>query len=248
MNSQRRRETQIAILLVAIAIAIYVARVLIFGHRDEMLRYLMDDVGFLLIQALILWLVIDRVIRHIETESMKHKLNMVIGAFYAEMGSTLMGIIASFDIDFDEIRPTLLVRSSWTTDDYSRAKTTLRGFDYSVELECGDLPALKTLLLSKRSFLLGLLENQNLLEHETFTDLLWAVFHLAEELAVRPDVACLVGADAQHLSGDIKRAYELLIIQWLDYMRHLQTQYPHLFSLAVRTNPLDPQASVVVTS
>ncbi len=45
---------------------------------------------------------------------------------------------------------------------------------------------------------------------------------------------------------DVKRAYTLLGVQWLDYLRHLQTQYPFLFSLAVRTNPLDPQASVTV--
>jgi len=31
--------------------------------------------------------------------------------------------------------------------------------------------------------LLGLLGNPNLLEHDSFTDLLWAVFHLMEELS-----------------------------------------------------------------
>ncbi len=247
MIKQRQREFRIAVVLIAIAVGLYVARVLVFGNRDEMLRYIMDDVAFLLIQALIVWLVIDRVIRRIETEAMNHKLNMVIGAFYAEVGTTLMGVIASFDADFDEIRPALLVRPSWTPDDYLRAKSELRAFDFSIELRCGDLPALKTLLLAERSFLLGLLENQNLLEHETFTDLLWAVFHLAEELAVRADVSCLVGPDANHIAIDIKRAYQFLIVEWLDYMNHLQTQYPHLFSLAVRTNPLDPNATVTIT-
>ncbi len=248
MKNQRRTEIRIAIAVIVIAVLTYAARAAIFDHTDEMLRYLMDDIAFLLIQALIVWLVIDRVIRRIELESMKQKLNMVIGAFYAEVGTTLMGVIASFDSDFEQIRPAVIVKPTWTAEDYARAKATLRGFDFTIELECGDLPALKTLLLAERSFLLGLLENQNLLEHETFTDLLWAVFHLAEELAVRPDVSCLVGADAGHVALDAKRAYELLILEWLDYMRHLQTQYPHLFSLAVRTNPLDPGASVVVTS
>jgi hypothetical protein len=28
----------------------------------------------------------------------------------------------------------------------------------------------------------------------------------------------------------------------------MQSQYPCLFTLAVRTNPLDPQASVVITA
>jgi hypothetical protein len=30
-------------------------------------------------------------------------------------------------------------------------------------------------------------------------------------------------------------------------MRHLKTDYPYLFSLAVRQNPFDPEASVTVT-
>jgi len=44
----------------------------------------------------------------------------------------------------------------------------------------------------------------------------------------------------------MKRAYHLLILEWLDYMKHLKTNYPYLFSLAVRTNPFDTNASVEV--
>jgi len=85
-----------------------------------------------------------------------------------------------------------------------------------------------------------------LLEHESFTDLLWAVFHLTEELACRTNVKQLPDTDYAHLSGDIKRAYVLLISEWLAYMKHLKADYPYLFSLAVRTNPFDPNASVEV--
>jgi hypothetical protein len=94
--------------------------------------------------------------------------------------------------------------------------------------------------------LLGLLENPNLLEHESFTDLLWAVFHLTEELGCRTDLKNLPDTDYAHLSGDIKRVYILLISEWLAYMKHLKDTYPYLFSLSVRTNPFDPNASVEV--
>ena len=50
-------------------------------------------------------------------------------------------------------------------------------------------------------------------------------------------------ADRIHIGGDVKRVYTLLVTEWLEYLRHLQIQYPYLFSLAVRTNPLDPHAS-----
>lgn len=98
----------------------------------------------------------------------------------------------------------------------------------------------------EKTYLLSLLGNQALLEHEAFTDLLWAVTHLAEELHVRGDFEALPAADRAHLVGDVKRAYARLGAQWIDYLGHLQAQYPLLFSLAVRTNPLDPQASVTV--
>jgi len=94
--------------------------------------------------------------------------------------------------------------------------------------------------------MLSLLANPNLLEHDTFTDLLWAVFHLSEELSSRPDLTRLPRTDNDHLSGDMKRAYMLIITEWLAYMKHLKHDYPYLFSLAVRTNPMDVNASPVV--
>ena len=104
---------------------------------------------------------------------------------------------------------------------------------------------LKALLLDKRTFMLRLLENPNLLEHESFTDLLLATFHLTEELALRADLRRLPKADYNHLSTDIKRAYVLLIGEWLAYVKHLRSEYPYIFSLMMRTNPFDAQASPI---
>lgn len=105
---------------------------------------------------------------------------------------------------------------------------------------------LQDYLVDKRGFLLNLLQNSNLLEHEPFTKLLWAVFHLTEELAEREDVNCLPETDYRHLAHDMERAYTLLVSEWLTYMKHLKGEYPYLFSLAMRTNPFDPQATAEV--
>jgi hypothetical protein len=53
-----------------------------------------------------------------------------------------------------------------------------------------------------------------LLEHDSFTDLLLAIFHLSEELAARDTLDGLPQSDYEHLAGDIKRAYTLLIREW----------------------------------
>ena len=109
-----------------------------------------------------------------------------------------------------------------------------------------DWEGLRSFLVEKKSFLLSLLANPNLLEHESFTDLLWAVFHLAEELASRKDVSLLPESDHEHLKGDIRRVNVYLSTEWLAYMQHLQADYPYLFSLAVRTNPFNPDAKAEV--
>jgi len=84
------------------------------------------------------------------------------------------------------------------------------------------------------------------MEHDVFTDLLWAVFHLVEELSVRESFEGLPKTDYDHLSGDIRRAFSQVLVEWLSYMKHLRNDYPYLFSLAVRMNPMDLNANPVV--
>ena len=102
---------------------------------------------------------------------------------------------------------------------------------------CGRaLSFLRAFLAERRGFLPGLLENQNLLEHETFTDLLWTVFHLMEELSLRKDARSLSRADSEHLAGDLRRVYVSLVAEWLAYLKRLKKEYPYLCFLAVRLN------------
>jgi hypothetical protein len=57
------------------------------------------------------------------------------------------------------------------------------------------------------------LENPNLLEHESFTDLLRAVFHMTEEFDKRAAMELNEPSDADrsHIINDIKRSYVLLV-------------------------------------
>ena len=43
-----------------------------------------------------------------------------------------------------------------------------------------------------------------------------------------------------------KTSQGLTLVEWIVYLHHLKHDYPYLFSLALRTNPLDANASVVV--
>ena len=94
-----------------------------------------------------------------------------------------------------------------------------------VERDKQDLNILKAFLVAKKDFLLRLLENPNLLEHEFFTEVLRSVFHLTEELEVRESLQGLPNADYKHLYSDVKRIYGQLALQWLEYMEYLKKSY-----------------------
>ena len=102
---------------------------------------------------------------------------------------------------------------------------------------------LRDFFMSKNDFLVRLLENPNLLEHESFTEILRAVFHIVEELEHRKNIKKLLKNDRNHIAGDIRRAYNLLVFEWLSYMKYLKDSYPYLFSLAMRLNPFDENAT-----
>lgn len=163
------------------------------------------------------------------------------------MGTELLRWFTSFDLHLGEKRNDLPKIGEWSDKRYLEVAKRLKNSKFEIESPKKDFEELKSFLIGKRNFLLGLLENPNLLEHESFTELLWAVFHLTEETACRVDLKQLPDTDCQHLSGDIKRVYVLLITEWLAYMKHLRDNYPYLFSLAARMNPFNPNASPVVT-
>jgi len=174
-----------------------------------------------------------------------NKMNMVIGVFFTEVGTKLIKVFSDSDPNFGEIQKGLIITEKWTYQDFLAVSHHLKNFKYNIEISKADLASLKDFLLRQRDFLVRLLENPMLLEHEFFTDLLRAVFHLTEELSYREDLTQLPGTDKGHIAGDMKRAYDLLVHQWLDYMEHLKVNYPYLFSLAMRTNPFDRQASPI---
>ncbi len=244
---------RLGILLVVLSVVLYIFQYFLFQDSKTLLFYLGIDIAFLPIEVLVVVLVIETAISEREKSILIEKMNMVIGAFFSEVGTDLLAEITKFDTKNSEIRRNLLITDEWSQADFQDAKDTIKRFNYNLRIK-GDnaksiefLNETKSYLMDKRKFLLALLENPNLLEHETFTELLRAVFHLMEELEHRNDLSRLPAADYQHLSGDIARAYDLLIIEWLHYMEHLMINYPYLFSLAIRLNPFDPTAKVEIS-
>jgi hypothetical protein len=243
---------RLGIILIVMAAILYITNFLLFRDLHDTLFYLDIDLAFIPIEALIIVLVLEWIISNREKRSLLQKLNMVIGSFFSEVGTDLLAGISTFDLKTEKIREKLIISDSWTKKDFLEASEQIKNYNYHLNIGKNNpdsldyLNDLKTLLINKRNFMLRLLANPNLLEHDTFTDLLWAVFHLTEELENRVDLANLPEADYEHLAGDTERAYNLLVYEWLQYMEHLMENYPYLFSLAIRTNPFNPDARVEI--
>ena len=156
--------------------------------------------------------------------------------------------LATCDPQIDRIRASLPVNEGWFDSELEAKRALLAKFDYKVDIARMDLAELRSFLRGKRDFSLRLLENPTLLEHESFTNLQMAVFHLTEEMEHRHTLDELPASDYEHLGGDISRVYAALVEQWLIYLGHLRNHYPYLYSLATRNNPFKPAPSVIVTS
>lgn len=90
----------------------------------------------------------------------------------------------------------------------SHAKTSeYRG---NIDLAKVNLGQLEMFLRDRRGVLVSLLQNPNLLEHESFTESLMAVFHITEELAAR-DLTALSQEDRQHRTGEGSHSF---LIGW----------------------------------
>jgi len=234
---RRSWRMMLALGLIMLSVFAYSAHYLIFHDAHHLFIYLAGDIAFVPLEVLLVTFIIHELLDRREKQALLTKLNMVIGAFFSELGTTLLRQLATLNVS-ETLRPTI----EWDASDYSRSTKHAMVSAENMDANLGDLLLLKNLLHERRDLMLRLLENPNLLEHESFTDLLWAVFHLAEELANRQNTESLPSGDLAHLSGDIQRAYRTLAVEWLAYMQHLQKEYPYLFSLAVRTNPFDPHA------
>ena len=176
----------------------------------------------------------------------KQRLNMIIGVFFTEVGNNLVKLLVGFDRNIDSIRDECTLQADMGEPAFQVLKNKLTKHDAGITSESIDFDTLSSYLREKSDLLLRQLENPDLIEHESFTELLWATVHLRDELMYRNDFKQLPESDTLHLTNDVKRVYSVVTRQWLDYLLHLKVQYPYLFSLALRTNPYVENPTVIV--
>ena len=246
MKEETRWKLAAGIGLVLLSLTMYTAHYLIFHDEHHLFIFFTGDLAFIPIEILIVTLIIDQMLESRERKSRMEKLNMVIGTFFSTLGTPLLAMLSRADPGIGAVRSQLVIGDNWQAGQFIEVKACLDSHACAVAGDRIDLEALRSFLLGSEEFIIRLVENPMVFEHESFTGLLLAVSHLNEELKARGDLSGLPPADIAHLGTDISRVYERLVVEWLKYMEYLKNHYPYLFSLAMRTNPFDESASVVV--
>jgi hypothetical protein len=237
----------LSLALIGGAVVVYTLDYFIFRRPRELFAGVMDNIAFLFIYILVVIVIFEEVLSRREKRTMMKKMNMVIGTFFNDVGMGLLKTFPNFIENSAELAPQLAFVVGWEKKDFLTAREAAQCFKYKIRITPAALRDLREHLCTHRAFLLSLHENPKLLEHDRFTDLLWAVFHLMDELEMREgNLEGLPAADYLHLSGDLQRAYSQIAGEWLFYALHLKESYPFLFSLAARINPFNQNPSPVV--
>jgi len=225
---------------------LYLLHYVIFQDVHHIFIYMLGDFAFIPLEVFLVVIVLERILTYREKQALLDKMNMVIGAFYSEVGNYLLEeLLDSFD-NRQEICHKLNISEGWKVADFKQATVFAQTLELEPDYKRIHFTELKAFLMSKRNFMLTLLENPNLLEKDEFTDLLFATFHLTEELEARGDLKKLPAEDLEHLATDTRRMYSRLLIQWLAYTEHLKHRYPYLYSLVLRTHPFQENPSPTI--
>jgi len=110
---------------VILSAVIYVIHCFFFRDANHIFTYLVGDIAFVPIEALLVTLIIHRMLRMREQRAMLKKLNMVIGAFFSEIGQDLLKLFVQYDPNSDELRNRLLVSREWSRADFLAVKSRI---------------------------------------------------------------------------------------------------------------------------
>ena len=208
---------------------------------------LLGDLAYLPLEVLLVVIILERILTRRDRENVTLKLNMIVGAFFSEVGNKLLTELTPlFNECSDELNQHLALKPDWQESDFRAAMRYIREAELRPTCRMPDLKTLASFLVQKKDFLFQLVQNPYVLEHEEFSDVLLSIDHLNDELEARTAYPELPETDIKHLENEIGAFYSHLVYEWLLYARHLKANYPDLYSLLVRIHPFQPEPKVLV--
>ena len=218
----------VSLVLVGLSAIMFLIHYLVFGQAVNTAYYSLMNLCFIPVNSLVVTLILERLIDYKAKQERMEKLSMLIGLFFTEVGYKLMRLIIKADKGGKNS-----ITSFNNLDD---VKNQVEKHNYTIDMKDIDLDEIKDVLLENSNLLVNLISNENITEHEIFTDLLMSVIHLRDEIIFyKNDKNNQL--DISHLEKDILRVYKNIAMQWVDYLKYLNKSYPFLYNNAIRLNP-----------
>ena len=104
--------------LIAASAVLYAAVCRLPGYAST-LHVSPRDIAFLPIQVLLVTVVLNELMSEREKRNRLRKLNMIIGAFFSEMGTSLLAFLSNVDPKLGDIRRDLIVTGDWSPDEFA---------------------------------------------------------------------------------------------------------------------------------
>jgi len=226
----------LVLILTVSSVCIYLVQFYLFKKPDETIFYLFQDLAFVPIEAIVVTLILNNLLNVMEKRQKMKKIHVIISAFFAEIGITVISELIKFNQNNHEFCQKFVL-TNFNKNTMKSLKKTAGEFEYKIKVTPPSLENLSLILNEKKPFMISMLENSNLSEHDSFTDMLWAVFHVADELQSRGNIKDFSEDDLKHLANDVLRAYKAIIIEWVNYIKYLNYDYPFLYAAAIKKNP-----------
>ncbi len=242
--SEKKRLIRTGLFLLALSVALHGLHYAIFRDLHHILVYLLGDIAFIPLEVFLVTVVIDQLLERREKEKRMKKMHMLIGLYYQELGFNLLRLMVYADENRSDFQGTCCIGQDWKAKDFKNLEKWLSERKLAVNPENIDYDTLYELLHAQKNLMVNLISNPTLLEHENFSELLIAVNHLQDEMALymRLKDAPNYKPDYKHWKTDIERVYTLSAIQWIHYIEHLKEDYPFLYNAARLTNPFEESA------
>lgn len=222
--------------LIAVSAAIYVLQFIIFNDFRDTAFYMLQDLAFLPVQIALVTLIVGKIINEHEKKARIDKTRILTSTFFSDIGTYLLEELILHITNIDEIAPYLQTDESWTARDFENAAEAVKSTVLKLDCDISDFEKIHKLLIDKRMTLLVIASNPTLLEHEAFTDMLWTVFHLNDELTFRTDKRGLAESDLAHLNSDAEAVLKQTLINRMCHLQFLQKEYPNLYLLEAHRN------------
>ncbi|UPA29265.1 hypothetical protein L0P85_11690 [Terrisporobacter glycolicus] len=207
----------VSLVLVGLSAIMFLIHYLVFGQAVNTAYYSLMNLCFIPVNSLVVTLILERLIDYKAKQERMEKLSMLIGLFFTEVGYKLMRLIIKADKGGKN--------SITSFNNLDEVKNQVEKHNYTIDMKDIDLDEIKDVLLENSNLLVNLISNENITEHEIFTDLLMSVIHLRDEIIFyKNDKNNQL--DISHLEKDILRVYKNIAMQWVDYLKYLNKSYP----------------------